>query len=231
MDDAAEGIPKPRLPGWNGGADGQLSLNELLPWLYDAFFLPGDWLIWATAAYLPSVAELLEIGDGDYGGTLSGYLSAFAWLALALAIAIAYQWVRDTDRALTRALVDLRLSIVRRWRIAAAQIASAWRRRKRASAPAFEVRVDLPLSREELCVLQLHAELQPGYALAISDVASALDAGKHDAARMLERLRMLGLISTTIGGLEGESAYTLTRAGRAFLVLRQMAPKQHRPVV
>ena len=73
--------------------------------------------------------------------------------------------------------------------------------------------------------MRIHGELGPGYALAVSEVAASLRARVNHAQELLERLTKLQLLESTVGGLDGENAYRLTRTGRAFLIFRQMARK------
>ena len=81
--------------------------------------------------------------------------------------------------------------------------------------PSFDVSEEPGLSRDELRVLELHARLSPGFALSTSDVAHEF--GTRAATRSatsLERLQKLKLLQATVGGLDGETAYTLSAAGR-----------------
>jgi DNA-binding MarR family transcriptional regulator len=80
------------------------------------------------------------------------------------------------------------------------------------------------LSGDEERALRLYARLAPGFALAVSDVAEELDARVYDVSAVLERLQRLRLLQSTVGGLDDETAYTLTPAGRALLRLRHTRP-------
>jgi Mn-dependent DtxR family transcriptional regulator len=73
------------------------------------------------------------------------------------------------------------------------------------------------LSPDEVRVLELHAKLAPGFALAVSDVAAELQTRVYEVRTALERLQRLELLQATVGGLDGETAYTLTANGRALL--------------
>jgi hypothetical protein len=224
MGATAEAIPVP--PGIEAaGADAWLTSHDTGALLYQLFFLPGDCLVWAVATYLPSVAAFLEIGPADYGGVLAGFVSTCAWILLVVTAAIVYQKIVDADVALTRGVARLSARVVRSTRIARALLASRFRAREKPHGGKIEFGEDIDLSREELRVLQIHGELGPGYALAVSEVAGSLRARVHHAQELLERLTKLQLIESTVGGLDGENAYRLTRAGRAFLIFRQMAPK------
>ena len=221
---AAQTIPVP--PAIEaGGADAWLGSSDLPAVLYQLFFLPGDCLIWAIASYLPSVAGLFGIGPADYGGVLAGFVSACAWIVLFVTTAIIYQKILDADAALTRGVVSLRSQLVRGARIARALLAARLRERKKPREDKIEFAEEIDLSREELRVLQMHGELGPGYALAVSEIAAMLSARVNHAQELLERLTKLRLLDSTVGGLDGENAYRLTQNGRAFLIFRQMAPK------
>jgi hypothetical protein len=81
------------------------------------------------------------------------------------------------------------------------------------------------LSRDELRVLELHAKLAPGFALAVSDVAAELDMRGYEVLDVLERLHhRLRLLHSSVVGLDGETAYTLSSNGRALLRLLHARP-------
>jgi DNA-binding MarR family transcriptional regulator len=91
------------------------------------------------------------------------------------------------------------------------------RRRAERKEPALDLKEVPGLSRDELRVLDLHAHVEPGYALAVSDVAEKLKARGYEVRGALERLRSLELLRSTVTGVYDETAYTLTPAGRALL--------------
>jgi hypothetical protein len=126
---------KPAAP-WQGlGApwtdDTVLTVSSFRSWLYEAFFLPGDCLIWAALSFAPPVARFLELGTSDYGGVLSGFLSALAWLLLLIA-GMLYQGVREADRSATRWLTAAWAEGRRRAIVARATIGQRWRERRNA---------------------------------------------------------------------------------------------------
>lgn len=200
--------------------DGRITLGDGAGWLLEAFFVPGDWILWAVQTYAPSLATFLELDNGDYGGALAGALSAATWFALFIALIWTCSAVRELDRALTDFFVRTYLETRRKLRIGATLLVYRLRRllRRRAAAqPQIAVPEELEISEQELLALRLHLGLAPGYALAVSEVAGALDLGRSETRKLLDRLRQLQLLSSTLGGCEGESAYTLAPAGRSFL--------------
>jgi DNA-binding MarR family transcriptional regulator len=227
MPKATDAVPEPQAPAAvDIDGDGELTLNDADEWLLHMFFLPGDWSLWALTTYAPWAARFLDVGPADYGGVLSGYLSVCAWLAALIAAAITYHFIRDADRKLTLAIAQRYDDLLRRLRIGVALLRQRWRRgdAARSRSSSVEFVEDVPLSDRELSVLQLHAELGPGYALSVSDVAHALNARAHPTHALLDRLKQLGLLNRTVGGADGETAYTLTSAGRALLAFKRLAP-------
>jgi hypothetical protein len=127
---------KPAAP-WQGlGApwteDTALTVSSLGSWLYEVFFLPGDCLIWAALSFAPPVGRFLELGTGDYGGVLAGFMSALAWLALLLIAGMLYQGIREADRSATRRLSAAWAEGRRRAIVARATVAQRWRERRSA---------------------------------------------------------------------------------------------------
>ena len=218
-------IAKP-LSVWRAdvNADGELTISDAFLWLGDAFFVPGDWLIWAVATYVSPLARFLELGPSAYGGILSGFVSAFAWLASLLIVIIVNGKVQDFDQALTAMIRRGFAETRRRIRVSIALLGYRWRslRPKSAKQAQVEVAQEIELSAVELEVLRLHGDLQRGYALSESEIAAKLELRKNRTEEVLGRLRKLGLIETTLGGGGGETAYRLTGAGRGLLVHRQL---------
>ena len=222
MPEATE-VPKPTAFASDANAIGEVTLGNAADWLQHAFFLPGDWLLWAVATYAPPVARFLDIGAAEYGGVLSGFISTCTWLLALISVAITYQFIRDVDRKLTRSIVDFYDDARRRWRIATAVLRQRLRGagRKRNVSSGVDFAEDIPLSERDLAALRLHSELRAGYALTVSDIARALRLRAAQTADLLDRLKTLGLLNRA-GGDDGESAYTLSSAGRALLMFRQL---------
>jgi hypothetical protein len=199
--------------------DGAIAIPSFEEW----FFLPGDWLIYLLTSRVPPLAELLGVGTDDYGGAFAGLLSWLLWIAFALALLAAAATVRRFDRAVTRGIVDGMAELKRRIRMAVAFARYRRQRKVQRKEPTFDGE-EPGLSRDEERALELHARLAPGFALAVSDVAEELDVRVYEVRSVVERLQRLKLLQSTVGGLDGETAYTLTSAGRALLRLRHARP-------
>lgn len=212
--------------GADANGDTRVTIADAPAWLIALFFFPGDALLYAMMRYTPSLANFLEIGSQDYGGLLSGFISVCAWLAAFLLAAILLQKLRDADRRATAGAAALSQGIARRFRIAYALFRQRMRSRgrddTRGDVVSYSTEVDL--SPLELRALALHAKLKPGYALSLNDAARGLGLRLHETEALLAKLKSHGLLSRTLGGGDGESAYTLAPPGRALLVMRRLAP-------
>jgi hypothetical protein len=199
--------------------DGAIAIPSFEEW----FYLPGDWLIYWLSSRVPPLAELLGVGPADYGGAFAGLLSWLLWIAFAIALIAAAATVRRFDRAVTSGLVDGVAELKRRIRMAVAFARYRRQRKVVRKEPTFDGE-EPSLSRDEERALELHARLAPGFALAVNDVAEELDVRVYEVRSVVERLQRLKLLQSTVGGLDGETAYTLTSAGRALLRLRHARP-------
>jgi DNA-binding MarR family transcriptional regulator len=177
------------------------------------------------ASRVPAAAEVFQVSAADYGGTLAGFLAWVCWIVLAIAAIAATSALRRFDRALTGHIVGAALEVRRRVRMAFAFARYRRKVRGRRKEPSFYVGEEPSLGRDELRALELHAKLAPGFALAVNDIAEELDARVHEVRAALERLQKLQLLQSTVGGLDGETAYTLTAAGRALLQMRHARPR------
>ncbi len=209
----------------DANGDGRVTVGDVGGWVEHAFFFPGDWALWALSRYAPPLGRFLEIDASDYGSLQSGVISAFAWGLLLLSIGVSSSYLRELDRRTTRSLAMVHAEVLRRVRIAVLRFRE---RRQRAREPAnvdveFSTRADLaPL---ELVILRLHADLAPGYALSVSDVAKALVKRSYEVTDTLEGLQKRGLLKRALAEDEGESTYSLSAAGRASLLLKQLEPR------
>ena len=193
------------------------SASFALPSPLELYFWPGDWIVYVAVRYAPPLADGLGLAPEDYGGTFAGFASLAVWLLAILAAIIGYAAVRDFDRAATRGIADFYAEVRRHVRMAITFATYQRRRRAERKEPAMDLQEVPGLSRDELRVLDLHANVEPGYALAVSDVAEKLKARGYEVRGALERLRSLDLLRSTVSGLYDETAYTLTPAGRALL--------------
>ena len=206
----------------DANGDGHFTAADVFEHLEALFFLPGDVCLFALSTYAAPLAHLLGFGPADYGGVVSGVLSACAWFIAFTSASIAYHYMLDLDRRATGATRRLVTTLGLRVRIGYALVRQRWRAwfaAHREAAPAAPLR-EVELAATEIKVLQLHAGLAAGYALSVSEVADALGARNTPTRELLSGLKELGLLNRAIGGTDDETSYWLSAAGKALLASR-----------
>src|SRR5262245_10893036 len=80
-DPAADRVSSPlaRLTFETGLGD-HLTIANLVGDLHRVVILPGDLFVWALTTYAAPLARLLGVVPSDYGGVLSSFVSACAWI-------------------------------------------------------------------------------------------------------------------------------------------------------
>lgn len=212
--------------GADANGDGRVTLADAPGWLLALYFLPGDAALHATMRHAPDLASVLEIGADDYGGLLSGVVSFCAWGIALVAAGVLHEKLRDADRRATAGTAALTRGLGRRLRVAYALLKQRLQDREGGDSGGDLVgfSTDVDVSPLELRALALHAEVAPGFALPVLDAARGLDLRVRETEDLLARLRAKGFLSRTLGGGDGENAYTLAAAGRALLVMRRLGP-------
>jgi hypothetical protein len=222
--DAVRAAPKLFMVDANG--DGRVTVGDAIGWLQQAFFLPGDWTLWAVSTQAAALARFLEVDAADYGGLASGIIAAGVWALGFVAIGMTWAYVKDLDRRVVRALVEWRGATWRRVRIEVMRLRARLRGTANASKWGIELSTDVDLDPFELAVLRLYADLAPGYSLTAREAAAALRKSARDVRALLEVLKRRALLNRALGGPDDESSYTLSEVGRASLVLKQLAPRR-----
>jgi hypothetical protein len=206
----------------DANGDGQLTTADLYAHLHALFFLPGDTLLFVLSRYAAPVAQFFGLGPSDYGGVASGFLSGCAWFVVLMTCSIAYHLVLDFDRRVTTAIRQWVTHTLLRAKIANTLFRQRCRkwlaalRRERRTVVVPEVE----LSGAQLRVLQLHGVLAAGHALTVSEVARAIGARNAPTLDLLSGLTDLGLLNRAMGGIDDETSYMLSAAGRALLTFR-----------
>jgi hypothetical protein len=222
--DAARHTPARFLLDANG--DSHVTVGDALGWVQQAFFLPGDWTIWAINRYAPTLARFFEADEAGYGGLASGVIAACAWAVAFVAIGMCVAYVSELDRRATRAAAEWYGAARRRVQISLHRLRSRLRGNANARERDIELCTEVAIDAFELSVLRLHADLAPGYSLTARDVATALRKSTREMRTLLDSLKQRALLNRSLGGPEDETSYTISAAGRASLVLVQLAPRR-----
>lgn len=211
---------------WDVNGDDQFTIGDIVLWLKEAFFLPGDWSIWLLSETLPGMARFLELDASDYGGLLSGFLSAFIWLAGLLTVLIVMRMIKRLDEALTQSVRRVYDEGLRQSRLAWVGLRHRLRgRAPRDPSPQIEFSEGIELSPEQSRVLQRLLDVPAPYALSLADIATDEELGRSEAADLVARLKALDLVSVVDGGAYDERGFAITAAGRAYLIFKQLAPR------
>ena len=202
--------------------DGRLTPGDLAQHATALFFLPGDCALYVLATFAAPLGRALGFTPPEYGGVVSGVLSACTWFVAFALASIAWHGVLAVDRRLTNAVRASISGAQLRMRIGHALLRQRWRAwfGARAPAPRIEPVIGVDLSPVQLRVLQMYAGLAAGYTLSVAEVAGALRARAYSTRNLLNGLTELGLLNRAMGGADDETSYTLTAAGKAFLAHR-----------
>lgn len=191
-------------------SDIQSALIDVVLWLYQAFFLPGERFL----------AKFPELDVAAHGRVVSGVLSTAVWIGAIVLIVTLYRLIRDLDRALTAFVLRLREELQRAWRVAGRRLSIAFRSyalERQARLTRTEVSELPALTGLQLHVLKSLDGLPPAHLLTPRDVGRCLEMRAGDVEKVLGTLRKLSLVDRTLGADDGEDGYRLTRAGEVFL--------------
>jgi DNA-binding transcriptional ArsR family regulator len=189
-------------------------LDSLLNWLR----LPGDALAdWLTTDW-PSVAGLIGLAEPGRHATIVLSVSALTWLTAIIVVSIAFNAVRDADRAMTAYVASRYADARRLLRILRRRITSSlgqWRQRQQ--EPDFAVAA-VELEQMEARVLRCYAGAGELRAVAPDEVASRLGLSERVVERVLRALQEHHLVERAFGRDEGKEAHRITRAGQIYLL-------------
>lgn len=191
-------------------SDIQSALIDVVLWLYQAFFLPGERFL----------AKFPELDVAAHGRVVSGVLSTAVWIGAIVLIVTLYRLIRDLDRALTAFVLRLREELQRAWRVAGRRLSIAFRSyalERQSRLTRTEVSELPALTGLQLHVLKSLDGLPPAHLLTPRDVGRCLEMRAGDVEKVLGTLRKLSLVDRTLGADDGEDGYRLTRAGEVFL--------------
>lgn len=202
---------------WDMNGDGAFTITDIGLWLQYAFFVPGDWIIWACLQYWPEMSQFLEIDTSVYGSTFSALISVFGWLIIIVVLMVTSHFLAEADRAVTRALRTVYTRMAIKIRIAKRLVGESLRRRRDRIRALLNSGAQPELTAEELRVLKAHAYVKPPATLALSDLVRATGVPRMQVMEILLRLRDLDLLVDQNDSVVGERAYALTQPGRQLL--------------
>ena len=206
------------------------NLHDLGNVIYDAFLLPGEFVLSQFVAHAPSLALRLGIGGEGDGLMLPAVLSLLAWLLLAV---FAWKFVRllqNVARIVNAAIRTFCFRTSYRIRSVKTKLVCKFRELtpRRGSSTADTI-PEVQIDNLDLAVLRNSAALAPGFALSAPELASQLTMRPAQVQRSLDKLRKYELVDSVIGSTDGFDHYRLTQSGAFFLAHWQRRGKGGRP--
>ncbi|MCH8073859.1 MAG: hypothetical protein IIA09_18155 [Proteobacteria bacterium] len=198
------------------------NLHDLGKVIYDAFLLPGDFVLTQFVAHAPTLALRLGIGGEGDGLMLPAVLSLLVWLLL---VVVAWKFVRllqNIARIVNAAIRTICFRTSYGIRSVKTKLVCILRQRipRRGSSRADTI-PEVPFDNLDLAVLRTSAALAPGFALSAPELAGQLTMRPAQVQRSLDKLRKYELVDSVIGSTDGFDNYRLTRSGAFFLAAWQ----------
>ncbi len=207
-------IESPWLPfEWDVNNDGFFTISDVVLWLQQLFFMPGDWVIWLSLQYFPDASRFFELSTRAYGSTFSALISLVAWILIIVCVMMMTHYLAAVDRAFTSFVRRIASAFLIKFRIAKRLAAEWFTRRRAARRDRRSIVEDLGLSPEELRILSAHAHVSPPDTLALSDLVRATGVPRVQAKEVLARLQELQLLAFADGQQMEEGGYLLTPPG------------------
>jgi len=198
--------------------------------IYDAFLLPGDFVLTQFVAHAPTLALRLGIGGESDGLMLPAVLSLLVWLLL---VVVAWKFIRllqNVARIVNAAIRTICFRISCGIRSIKTKLVCTLRQRipRRGSSGADTI-PEVQIDNLDLAVLRTSAALAPGLALSAPELAGQLTLRPAQVQRSLDKLRKYELVDSVIGSTDGFDNYRLTDSGAFFLADWQRRRKGGQP--
>ena len=208
---------------WDVNRDGFFTISDVLLWLQQMFFLPGDWAIWVCLQYLPDTSRFLELDVSAYGSTIAALISLVVWIIVIVFVMTMTHYLAAVDRAFTRRVRTLVTNSAIRTRIIKRLVIEWLQRRADRGTGHQSVIDDLNLTPEELRILSAHAHVAPPGTLALSDLVRATGVPRLQATRILVRLQELELIASADDVEPDAAGYALTEPGHEIVTFVKLS--------
>ena len=193
--------------------------------IYQAFTLPGEWLLSLIGSFAPQTEALMRVDNGAL--IVPFVLSLLAWTLAIVAGLIISRMIRNFAwqvAAICRTLV---------WRVKMTlgnlktRLLWKWRQFFPPKDDSSEV-----VSREEfdnvdIAVLRSFFKQGPGMAASAPELAEKLKLRPAQIQHRLENLTHYHMLRSVIGSTDGFENYRLTDSGLAFITMMQRQSAQH----
>ena len=197
---------------------------------YDAFFLPGDFLISQLVTQSPALALKLGIEADAEAVVLSSILSLLIWSLLAGVLWKFFRLLQNVTRRVTAALkaIVFRVSLLGR-QFRTKLFCASLRLAPRRLSMGAESTPQLDFDDGDLAVLRTSAAAGWGFTVSAPDLAKQLPMGPAQVQRSLDKLWNYRMVDVVIGSTDGFDNYHLTQSGAAFLAVFQQRKNGNQP--
>jgi len=190
--------------------------------LYDAFVLPGDFLVSQFVAHAPDYATSLGIANQEPAVLLRVILSLLSWFLLVVAVSMLLKLLRNAARIVGSMVRTASFRISLAVRSNKTKLVLKLRqllpqRAKHAATPTPMVEFD----DLDLAVLRSASARGPGFALSAPELASQFTLRPAQVQRSLDKLNKNKMLDYVIGSTDGFDNYRLTDSGAAFVAMWQ----------
>jgi hypothetical protein len=196
------------------------NLHDLGKVIYDAFLLPGDFILSQFVAHAPTLALRLGIGSEVDGLMLPAVLSLLTWLLL---VVVAWKFVRllqNVARIVNAAIRTICFRTSNGIRSVKTKLVCKFRQQiPRRGSSRVDTVPEVQFDNLDLAVLRTSAALAPGFALSAPELAGQLTMRPEQVQRSLDKLRKYELVDSVIGSTDGFDNYRLTQSGAFFLAV------------
>ena len=193
-------------------------LQELGNSIYEAFVLPGNYLLSKLATLVPALASDIGLAGDDRSVVLLVTLSLAVWVVLILFVRkvfglyqnlarITNSTLRTISFRVSLALANLKTRLV-------CGLKRLIPRRSRTVGEISQVQID----DRDLDVLRSAAARGPGFTTSAPELAEQLPLRPAQIQRSLDRLCGIKMLEYAIGSTEGFDNYRLSPMGTAFVV-------------
>jgi DNA-binding MarR family transcriptional regulator len=198
------------------------NLQDLGKAIYNAFLLPGDFVLSEFVALAPTLALRLGVGgDGD-GLMLPAVLSLLIWLLLVVVVGKFVGLLQNVARIANAATRTIYFRTSYGIRSVKTKLVCMWLKLFPRRAPGrADTITEVQFDDLDLAVLHAGAALAPGLALSASELAGQLTMRPALVQRSLDRLRKYELVDYGTGSADGIDNYRLTQSGAFFLAAWQ----------
>lgn len=190
--------------------------------LYDAFVLPGEFLLSQFVAHAPLLAKSLGIDSDQVPIILPVVLSLLAWFLLALAVSMLVKLWRNLARIAVAVIrtVTFRFSLAMR-NFKTKLVCGLRRLLPRRGARSANASPMVEFDDLDLALLRYASARGPAFALSAPELADQIGMRPAQVQRSLEKLNKNKMLDYGTGSTDGFENYRLTDSGATFVAMWQ----------